>query len=36
MNKKIGILLLAAVFVLIGCNQKKSGENLDSSIEKRN
>lgn len=35
MNKKIGILLLAAVFVLIGCNQKKSGENLDSSIEKK-
>lgn len=35
MNKKIGILLLAAVFVLIGCNQKNSGENLNSSIEKR-
>lgn len=35
MNKKIGILLLMATFLLIGCNQKKSGENLDSSIEKK-
>lgn len=35
MNKKIGVLLLMAAFLLIGCNQKKSGENLDSSIEKK-
>lgn len=34
MNKKVGILLLAIAFAFIGCNQKKSGENLDSSIEK--
>lgn len=35
MNKKISILMLAALFALTGCNQKKSGENLDPSIEKK-
>ncbi len=35
MTKKIGLLLLASVIILNGCNQKKTGNNSDSSIEKR-
>ncbi|NLO69382.1 MAG: beta-glucosidase [Porphyromonadaceae bacterium] len=35
MNTKHAILLFSVMFLLIGCNQKKTGDNLDSLIERR-
>ena len=35
MNKKIGILLFATLFMLTGCNQNKTGSGEDAALEKR-
>ena len=35
MNKKIGILLFATLFMLTGCNHNKTGSGEDAALEKR-
>lgn len=35
MNKQIGLLLLASLMILTGCNQNKTGSGEDAALEKR-
>ena len=35
MNKQIGLLLLASLMILTGCNKNKTGKGEDAALEKR-
>ena len=35
MNKQIGLLLLASLMILTGCNKNKTGSGEDAALEKR-